>query len=90
MKAVVCPVCQGSGTYKWSYPADTVVEHSKVCHGCWGKGWVEVQSDHMIHIEDTLGYHAPEDCCPACGQKRTEQPLTSCPQGSHYGSYCSV
>ena len=85
MKAVLCPVCNGSGTYKWSYPADTVAEHSATCHGCRGKGWVEVPDYQGL---GSLGYHAPEDCCPACGQKRTEPALTGCPKGAHYGTYC--
>lgn len=34
MKAVKCPVCDGSGKYK-----------EKECHGCDGKGWVEVKED---------------------------------------------
>ena len=32
MKAVICPVCSGTGKYQ-----------ELVCHGCSGKGWVEVQ-----------------------------------------------
>lgn len=31
MKAVLCPVCNGSGK-----------REEKQCHGCLGKGWVEV------------------------------------------------
>lgn len=34
-KAVLCPVCSGSGKYE-----------SNVCHGCGGKGWVEVSDEH--------------------------------------------
>jgi len=35
MKAVICPVCEGSGKYK-----------DKKCHGCDGKGWVSVMVDY--------------------------------------------
>jgi hypothetical protein len=34
MKAVLCPVCSGSGQIK-----------DKRCHGCDGLGWVSVQED---------------------------------------------
>lgn len=54
------------------------------CKYCGGRGWVEVP-DHQG--QGSLGYHAPEDCCPGCGQKRTEPSLTGCPKGSHYGTY---
>ena len=43
-KAVLCPVCQGAGAVK-EYPSPTGTSASpatKVCHGCDGKGWVEV------------------------------------------------
>ena len=35
MQAVRCPVCNGSGKYE-----------DKPCHGCNGKGWVEVHDSH--------------------------------------------
>ena len=35
MKAVKCPVCEGSGKYE-----------KKECHGCAGKGWVTVGMDY--------------------------------------------
>ena len=34
MKAVTCPVCNGSGKYK-----------DETCHGCNGLGWVQVQDN---------------------------------------------
>ena len=34
MKAVLCPVCNGTGKVK-----------KKTCYGCDGKGWVEVKED---------------------------------------------
>ena len=46
MKAVKCPVCEGTGVYRWTYPTDTVSERSSTCHGCGGKGWVEVHEDN--------------------------------------------
>ena len=35
MRAVKCPVCNGSGKYE-----------KKTCHGCNGKGWVEVTENY--------------------------------------------
>lgn len=48
MRAVLCPVCNGSGEYykppgSWS----TAPSEVKVCHGCQGKGWVEVHEDYQ-------------------------------------------
>lgn len=34
-RAVLCPVCQGSGK-----------KGDKTCHGCGGKGWVEISTDY--------------------------------------------
>ena len=48
-RAVRCPVCEGSGTYtdyrdfgqtSNAAPATRV----RVCHGCDGRGWVEVKA----------------------------------------------
>lgn len=36
MKAVICPVCSGSGKY---HPRDSMEIE---CHGCEGLGWVRV------------------------------------------------
>jgi DnaJ-class molecular chaperone len=47
MKAELCPVCQGKGGAIpnwdcWDYK--TLVR----CHGCGGRGWVEVSEDVKI------------------------------------------
>ena len=42
-KAVICPVCNGSGRYApLPNPYISSVPMSQTCHGCGGKGWVEV------------------------------------------------
>jgi uncharacterized protein with PIN domain len=49
MKAVICPVCNGSGMkYYESTPPESLNTSGvfKTCHGCGGKGWVEVS--HML------------------------------------------
>ncbi len=50
-KAVVCPICHGTG--KVENIGNTVAE--KTCHGCNGKGWVEVGG---------LDYYAPYPIWP--------------------------
>jgi len=47
MKAVKCPVCDGLGKVKDpNYnPGATGEQQDVKCHGCDGKGWVEVQED---------------------------------------------
>lgn len=42
MQAVICPVCCGSGKYKEQPSTTAPVE--KQCHGCSGRGWVEIGS----------------------------------------------
>lgn len=37
-----CPVCGGSGKITDPDSLRTTYPVEKVCHGCWGKGWVEV------------------------------------------------
>ena len=41
-KAVICPVCGGTGKYKKAFST----EEEKTCHGCNSKGWVEVADDY--------------------------------------------
>ena len=41
-----CPVCNGIGrTETTETDTSTLVRKSQPCHGCAGKGWVEVGSD---------------------------------------------
>jgi hypothetical protein len=51
----ICPVCEGSGKY----------EGTKNCHGCHGKGWVEVHAD-TAQLTAAFGFlkasdHAADD-----------------------------
>lgn len=41
-KAVKCPVCGGSGEVPVGGLIAAAGPHLKTCHGCGGKGWVEV------------------------------------------------
>ena len=86
MKAVLCPVCQGEGElfdYTDIVKGEPGTKHMKLCRGCNGKGWVEVQESHIEAHE----YTPFVDKCPACGGDRNSPGLTGCPLGSHYGSY---
>jgi len=47
MKAVKCPVCNGSGKYQVPNSASTAGPEMVKCHGCDGKGWVTVPDDGM-------------------------------------------
>ncbi len=42
--AQLCPVCLGSGKY---YPPSVTVADGIACHGCGGKGWVEIGQDDI-------------------------------------------
>lgn len=39
MHSEICPVCSGSGKY-----------NDQECHGCRGKGWIEVQNKPGVQI----------------------------------------
>ena len=42
MKAVICPVCKGSGVINIEVEGSATGPYMKTCHGCSGKGWVEI------------------------------------------------
>jgi DnaJ-class molecular chaperone len=45
MRAVLCPVCLGKGRIPDESFKGTTSPIDKQCHGCAGKGWVEVHED---------------------------------------------
>ena len=51
MRAVLCPVCSGKGSIFTPNTYSTGGGETKVCHGCAGKGWVEVH-DNMPQFTD--------------------------------------
>lgn len=95
MKAVICPVCSGAGEAGDWLKGLPLTTKSK-CWGCNGKGWVEVSESDYNPIRE-LKWDYPETCspglyqdkCPSCGGDRNGSPLTGCPKGFHYGTYCS-
>lgn len=40
--ADICPVCGGSGRYKEYIGYSNCTYSERQCHGCGGKGWVEL------------------------------------------------
>jgi len=96
MKAVICPVCKGEGS-EWSHTdikrGDPDKVYMKFCHGCNGKGWVEVADesnlDNRLIPIPSITYSYPPDYnrCPACGGDRNSPAGTGCPVGIHYGTY---
>lgn len=46
--AEICPVCGGIGRTEYVEGGNgTTVRKSQPCHGCGGKGWVEVGNDNI-------------------------------------------
>lgn len=37
-----CPVCGGAGKLQPPGFVTTTIPQMTMCHGCWGRGWVEV------------------------------------------------
>jgi len=51
MKAVRCPVCYGKGIVYGV--AETGAYPTTSCHGCAGKGWIEVREDTLEEVKET-------------------------------------
>ncbi|MCJ7828416.1 MAG: hypothetical protein MUP81_01585 [Dehalococcoidia bacterium] len=62
MTAARCPVCYGTGKYTDPLdPMSTAVPMPRTCHGCAGKGWVEVHED----VSEVTVYYPPTySICP--------------------------
>jgi len=52
MHAEACPVCNGRGTIKDD--SDIAVITGVQCHGCHGKGWVEVRDESRVSYLEIL------------------------------------
>ena len=52
-KAVICPICQGLGTVRIvnGEKSTEAATQSRICHGCGGKGWVEVSENNTERRE---------------------------------------
>ena len=63
MKAVKCPVCNGTGKLCKETSDSTDISKIEVtCHGCNGRGWVEVHDDYTPYPEpNPMPYPIPED-----------------------------
>ena len=87
MKAELCPVCRGKGTICNHAENTDSSLHSTcpTCHGCGGRGWVEVKEERS-----TQTYDYSIDKCPYCGNDKHQPGTTGCPYGGHYGTYCLI
>lgn len=48
--AELCPICKGSGYLTTDYtPTTAGMTTAKPCHGCNGKGWIEVQDSQTVY-----------------------------------------
>ena len=55
MKAVICPVCGGSGKYNKEPPSVTTgMSFQETCHGCIGTGWVSVVEEQLTYCPVTI------------------------------------
>lgn len=43
-----CPICNGVGEIEDTTYGNATVKINKTCHGCGGKGWVEVSDSGDI------------------------------------------
>jgi len=55
-KAVICPICGGSG--KIEQPECT--EAVRPCHGCSGRGWVEIGQAGPVWPESASEFYEPQ------------------------------
>lgn len=60
--AQLCPICNGKGKIEDDF--QHTAQELKQCHGCFGKGWVEV-SDPIITTYNTQYYQC------TCGRDLT-------------------
>lgn len=59
------------------------------CSRVWGPFVMACQpcnSTELVSASDTVTLSPSQ--CPACLQDRTAPPLTGCPTGSHWGTFC--
>jgi hypothetical protein len=49
MHAEICPICLGKGKIQQADDeAYCTAINIVVCHGCWGRGWVEVSDEPKV------------------------------------------
>lgn len=64
MKAVLCPVCCGSG--KVMPPTNsysTAIAQPITCHGCGGVGWVQIGDDATTDYKQSFIRAVKENVC---------------------------
>ncbi len=56
MHSEICPICGGKGKVKNTEPTAGA---EIGCHGCGGKGWIEVRNDNSVGIQPQPYYPTP-------------------------------
>jgi len=54
-----CPICNGTGKI-----ADNTTAGNRTCHGCYGRGWVEVGSAYPIYPYPVYSWPQPTTIPP--------------------------
>ena len=75
MHSEKCPVCQGEGQIPFG-----ITSESKECHGCKGKGWVEVRDDEPMMLEGLC--KIPLWCKEISSKSEMEKKLVTNPEKS--------
>lgn len=60
-KATICPVCHGTGKVTKTTVGTAGGTFEVDCHGCGGRGWVEVSDDPMPYVPYYPPYNPPYD-----------------------------
>ena len=60
--AEICPICHGRGKIK--NPASVTAPVEVTCHGCGGRGWVEVGDESAYNIIPYHPYFPPQPYYP--------------------------
>ena len=89
MKALKCPVCNGSGTVPGLVPfgvTSTWTPAENPCPACLGKGWLAVSNDNAVHLNlPELTKPLPR-YCPQCGHRLADIVNPSLPEQSEGGT----
>ncbi len=67
-----CPICYGKGQINNVNPGDTCAERWETCHGCSGRGWIEIQDTNVYP------YYPPAPLNPTWAPSI---PYTTCQSG---------
>ena len=72
MKAVLCPICNGRGKIEDNSTSANLLV---TCHGCRGKGWVEVQEYYGYYYYPSYPYYPTYPIYPQVTWTVTADPM---------------